>query len=147
MGARITRKVDFKAIIGGGGGNDGILPGIKKAMGIAVSDAALEIVNRTQSGTDVNGNKFADYSPQYKKHRLDKGRSASPNLQFTGQMLAAIRNTVTQEDNKVIGRIDFNNETDRKKAEGNSRYRDFFGLSKEQVKKIKETIKQTIGGK
>jgi hypothetical protein len=143
MGSRIIRKVDFNAKVYGGGGGNGLLPNLEKAMGIAVADASAEIVIRTKRGSDVDGNSFKAYTPAYAKHRREKLKRQSDrvNLQVTGQMLAAIRQKVKAVGNKVIGTIYFGDETNRLKAEGNSRYRNFFGLSENQVKTILETLK------
>jgi hypothetical protein len=137
MGSRIIRKVDFKAK------SNALLEDLKRGMGIAVADASLEIVDRTSRGTDVNGNSFKAYSTAYAKHRREKLKRQSDrvNLQVTGQMLASIRQKVRAAGNKVIGTIYFGDETNRNKAEGNSRHRNFFGLSENQVKTILETLK------
>lgn len=142
MGARITRKVDFKVK------TNALIAKLNEGMGVAVADAAFDIVQRTTKGVDVNDKSFKDYSPQYKKYRAEKLKRPTGvvNLQVTGQMLAAIRQTISKKESKVVGIIDFGDETNRKKAQGNSRYRDFFGLSDKQVKKIIETVNEYLKG-
>jgi hypothetical protein len=56
---------------------------------LRLGDLALfEITKATSQGVDFRDEKFAPYSPRYLKRRLKKGRTTSPNLQFTGRMIA-----------------------------------------------------------
>ena len=110
----------------------------------AVSDEATRIVQRTQSGKDVNDQAFAPYSKAYAKVRQKKGRKTSPvDLLFTGKMLAAIQTRIRRFAQGIEATIYFSSPQEAAKAAGNQRLRPFFGLSDEQVGRI--TKKMTEG--
>lgn len=106
-----------------------------------LADEAARIVTRTRKGVDVDGNPFADYTPRYAKSRRRKGRKVSPvDLTFSGDMLNAITTEVREEPGKTVGTIFFNSAREAGKARGNQEKRRFFGLSDEQVERIKKRL-------
>lgn len=116
----------------------------EKRLAYEIEKSITEIVARTQSGKDIEGNNFAPYSESYGKWKRDvKGRHLTPDLTLTGNMLKAIRSTVKQLKNGLIeGRI-FILAQEADKAKWNQKLRPFFGLSdsqKEKLNKIMEGI-------
>src|ERR1700752_5174468 len=111
---------------------------MRERLGPALADEAARIVVRTQRGQDVDGNSFAPYSKQYAKHRARKGRNTTPvDLTFTGNMLSAISTEGAEEGGATVGKLSFNSAREAVKARGNQEKRPFFGLSDEQVERIK----------
>lgn len=116
---------------------------MSEAFEQAISDEATRIVVRTQRGLDVDGNPFPEYSKQYAKVRRNAGRRTSPvDLTFTGQMLNSIQTRVTRALGKITGEIFFSSASEAAKARGNQKLRSFFGLSDEQVERIKDKMQK-----
>lgn len=104
-------------------------------------DEATEIVLRTQDGKDADGKPFDEYSPKYAKYRAKRGRKTDPvDLTFTGNMLAAIQTRVEDTTDGARGVIFFNSALEAAKARGNMERRRFFGLSDEQVRRIRQRL-------
>ena len=135
----------------------------KAKLGVAVSDEATRIVRRTRAGLDVDGKQFAPYTPPYnrfkgknrsgivtrtgkagKNARQVKGDfSVTPqpvDLTLSGNMLAAIQTKVEDTSTGATATIFFNSAQEALKARGNQNKRQFFGLSDEQVQRIKHAI-------
>lgn len=114
---------------------------MRQKLPAVMADAATEIVLRTQDGVDVNGMPFAEYEEKYAKYRERKGRQTDPvNLLFTGNMQAAITTDVQETPQGARGRIYFNSALEAAKAQGNQKKRRFFGLSEEQVQRIRSRL-------
>lgn len=105
-----------------------------------------EIKVRTRSGVDVRGSAFKPYSPAYAKRRQKAGRGTTPDLTFTGAMLGSIKSEVKETPEGIEGSIFFSSPNEQKKVEGNSRYREFFGLSEEQKTRIENIVNNEIKG-
>ena len=106
-----------------------------------------ELKLRTRSGTSVDGGAFKPYTPAYAKRRAKAGRSVSPpDLTFTGAMLGSIKTEVKDTPEGAEASVFFGSPNEQKKAEGNSRYRNFFGFSKEQLTRIEQLVINAIKG-
>lgn len=117
---------------------------------------ALEILNfireRSAQGVDVNGSAFKGYSKEYMKSLDFKnaGKGRTPNLQLSGDMLAAIKLLDSERGRIKIGYDTGDSEAGR--AEGNqigsygqptgnkAKARPFIGIKKEHLKKILEAF-------
>lgn len=120
-----------------------------------VADLIVErIVDRTQSGIDKNGKRFASYSKDY-KDSLDfkiAGKAGRPvDLQLSGDMLAAL--SIIDKTSRSVT-IGFENGTEENaKADGNIRgtygqskpipgkARDFLGISDRELDQIIKLVK------
>lgn len=120
-----------------------------------VADLIVErIVDRTQSGLDKNGKRFASYSKDY-KDSLDfkiAGKAGRPvDLQLSGDMLAAL--SIIDKTSRSVT-IGFENGTEENaKADGNIRgtygqskpipgkTRDFLGISDRELDQIIKLVK------
>lgn len=117
---------------------------IEKAVTEVAGDAILEIVQRTESGKSVNGGSFKSYTPEYRKFRSKKNRSTTPDLRFTGRMLGSITQRVRKRGKSWIAEIFFASALEDKKAQANQKIRDFFGLSKKQLRTAEQNLKRAI---
>lgn len=113
----------------------------KFALERAMEEAAGEIVQRTQSGKDVNGSGFKAYSKEYAKTKSKSGRSSKPDLTFSGRMLTSITSKVEETSTGIVGRIFFPS-SQSVKARANQAIRRFFGLSKKQIDKLTDALRQ-----
>lgn len=110
-----------------------------------LADEAARIVLRTESGQDVNGSPFVDYTPAYARRKAKKGRQvAHPDLTDTGAMLGSIQTRVEPTTNGYRGTIFFGSAREAAKASGNMKTRRFFGLSEEQVTRIKDRLNRGL---
>jgi len=126
---------------------------------VAANDIIALVDQRiVETGKDVNGQSFEDYTASYKARKQKLGRyTGKVDFQLTGQMLASTQtglkniNTKSKEFSGttaivIIGPLD---EETRKKVEGNDKSRPgFLNPSKaevERVEKIREArIEQMI---
>ena len=131
-----------------------------------LEQAIGQIVSRTQSGKDINGQPFKPYTREYKNYKNGLTPSGKPtdkltkrrrqrlaagilargdveNLTYTGRMLQGIRSKVTASANQLIGRLFFL-PTEADKARGNQKLRPFFGLSDSQVAQIMDAIRDKL---
>lgn len=117
------------------------LEAMKGKLEAALADEATRIVLRTRKGTDVDGNAFAPYSEKYAKRKAASGRKTSPvDLTYSGNMLSSIQTKVEDTPSGATGTIFFGSALEAAKAQGNQRRRKFFGLSDEQVARIKKKL-------
>ncbi len=86
------------------------------------------IKDRTRKGRDYKGRAFRPYSPKYAKQRAKEGRTTTPNLFRSGQMLG---NMTFKTLSKNKGQIFFPNRQQNLKAF----YNDTQGVGKEQIKR------------
>lgn len=95
-------------------------------------DLAKQIRQRTEKkGVDVDDQKFKPYTKRYRKYRIEKKRSAWPNLSFTGKLMGAIGRGAHGYPNKAVIAL---SGQEGLKAWGNEvRGREFFNLTKKQV--------------
>ena len=116
----------------------------REAIAIEVID---QIVKRTKSGKDKNGDAFAKYSKSYKDSQNFKiaGKGSSVDLTLSGDMLDSIQVLANRSAKVVIGFE--NGTTENGKADGNIRgtygqsspvgpARDFLGISESELKRI-----------
>tara|TARA_R100001129_G_C5138380_1_gene195248 strand:+ start:59 stop:526 length:468 start_codon:yes stop_codon:yes gene_type:complete len=115
------------------------------AKGIAKAGMFLQnaIKDRTRKGTDFKGRKFRPYSAKYAKQRAKEGRTLTPNLFRSGQMLG---NMTFKRLTKTKGQIFFPNRQQNIKAFFNDSQgvgrdkvkREFFSVgAKEEAKAVK----------
>ena len=95
-----------------------------------------DIINRTQSGKDVNNRRFKGYTKAYKK--IKEGKISKPNLTDSSNMLDNIR--AKKIRNGI--RLYFSSSSERKKAHGNQfkHKRKFFGLDRRQRERIAKKL-------
>lgn len=134
MSIEIIKKPDFRQIA------KSSMDAMERELTKIMEEAVTEIVRRTQSGTDVNGRSFDKYSPSYAKFREKKGRNAKVDLTFTGRMMGSMTSTVNRTRSAIEGRIFFRSPKEAAKARGNQSLRNFFALSKQQIKEITKRL-------
>ena len=105
---------------------------IPSATGKALSRTGVFLENaikdRTRKGRDFKGRAFRPYSPKYAKRRAKEGRTTTPNLFRSGQMLG---NMTFKTFSKTKGQIFFPNRQQNLKAFFN----DTLGVGKAQIKR------------
>lgn len=106
----------------------------KPAMTAAILQAQTIIKTRTAKGVDVNGAPFKAYSKTYAAFRSKKGRSTTPDLMFSGRMMASMKATATKNE----GVLFFSRSEEARKAAFNNRTRRFFDLSKKELTRIQQ---------
>lgn len=110
-------------------------------------DVIDQIIERTKSGKDKNGNSFAGYSDEYKASQNFKiaGKSNKVNLELSGDMLDGLEIIENRDGRVVIGYGTHNSEGG--KAEGNilgtygqekqvGPKRDFLGIQEKELDAI-----------
>ena len=100
------------------------------AKGIAKASMFIQnaIKDRTRKGQDFKGRSFRPYSSRYAKKRAKQGRTQTPNLFFSGQMLG---NMTFKKLSQTKGQIFFPNRRQNLKAF----YNDTFGVGKANIKR------------
>ena len=86
------------------------------------------IKDRTRKGRDFRGRSFRPYSAKYAKQRAKEGRTTTPNLFRSGQMLG---NMTFKTLSKTKGQIFFPNRQQNIKAF----YNDTEGVGKDKIKR------------
>lgn len=123
---------------------------LERAMGRLLEEEIGEIIKRTQGGKDVELKGFSRYSKAYAKKREKSGRSSNVDLTYSGQLLQSLTSKVKRIGQVVEGVIYFlagrqnrskSNATNLDIARGLLRERKFFGLDRNQVKRITEKLK------
>lgn len=107
------------------------------------------IKDRTRRGVDFKGRTFRPYSPRYAKQRAKEGRTTTPNLFRSGQMLG---NMTFRNLSKTKGQIFFPNRQQNLKAfyndtqgVGNAKVkRKFFAVGKKEEDRAVEIFKKTF---
>lgn len=135
MGMTFRKNFDVKQI------QDDLRKRRKVALERAMEEAAGEIVSRTQAGQSVDGGSFQRYSPEYAAAKSKTGRSTKPDLTYTGAMLNSITSKVEESGQGLIGRI-FVPASQAVKARANQKLRRFIGLSKKQIEKMTDALRQ-----
>jgi len=118
-----------------------------------LADLVIEhIYDRTNSGKDVNGRQFKPYSKGYEESlagKIGNKKGATPNLQLSGDMLAAMTLLEQQKGKIVIGWAD---QDERGKAEGNilgsygqpdpnpKKARPFFGIKPSKLRELIDAV-------
>ena len=127
---------------------------IRKVLQRELPKAARGIVERTQSGRDIDGNSFTGYSDGYAKAKRRALGSSSPvDLTSSGAMLGSIR---AKTSGGLTGPVEASIEISDEKAEwhqkgvsnrrrgGTLPARPFFGLDKTQIANIVRAISDAI---
>lgn len=135
---KVVKKPDFKAK------GKAISEEIKRTLEREGQFIRGEIIRRTQSGKTPEGGAFIDYSKEYRELLIREGESTNVDLTRTQQMLAAIQATVRRVSGGLELRLFFASTKEAAKARYNSATRPFFKLSKEQYRKLKNTINEAI---
>jgi hypothetical protein len=124
----LARSQKLKLDINGKELND---PMVERAMSRTAQLAESIILDKTEKGKDFDDRPFKPYSSKgrnggYLGWRKRLGKSTTPNLYDTGQMLASI----TSKTKGGVATIFFSNADAAKKAAFNNKKRPFFKLSK-----------------
>ena len=98
------------------------------------TDANKEIHKRTVAGKEVEGGSFKPYSKSYAKQRAEGGRSAKPNLTWSGRMLSSI----SAKAGKDYGKLSLTGREGLKAWANEQMGRDFFDISQKQLTDIVE---------
>lgn len=113
-------------------------------------DLLDKILERAESGVDINGKRFKGYSKQYINSDSFKAFGKDPskvNLRLTGDMLELLDVIQSSPDEVVLGWTDVG---EAKKAyghiEGTGKLpkRDFFGLTNSDIQDIKRIYKTEL---
>ena len=87
------------------------------------------ILDRTAKGIGYKG-RFPSYTSQYALFRSKTGRSARPDLNYTGKMLGSIKSKVIKPE--LTAEINFSRLAEAKKAAWNNQKRPFFGFNERE---------------
>ena len=109
-----------------------IASSFKKALSITAQEGVNIIENRTEKGVGYKDGAFKKYNEKYEAFRRKKGRSTSPDLNFSGKMLGSM----TTKANRKEAKIFFTRAAEAKKAAMNNKTRPFFGFSKNEEAKL-----------
>lgn len=127
-------------------------PEFKRNFGLSLIDL---IVERTESGQDKKGSRFAPYSKAYKNSLTFKvyGKSNRVDLKLTGDMLSSL---TSKNNHGPYVTLEFDDEESAAKATGHitgqlghakAPIRDFFGISDdEMIPILKQEIKAIRSG-
>ena len=114
---------------------------MKKALKVAAVGQVREVKTRTKKGVGLKV-LFKPYSQEYSAYRQSKGRSSSsPNLLFSGKMLADMGVVKSTPFESIIS---FHRKTERDKADGNQRSRPFMGITAAEQKKIVKRFRGSL---
>ena len=100
----------------------------RKALNKTAMFLQNAIKDRTRKGRDFKGRAFRPYSAKYAKRRAKEGRTTTPNLFRSGQMLG---NMSFKTFSRTKGQIFFPNRQQNLKAF----YNDTLGVGKAQIKR------------
>ena len=116
-------------------------PRFWKAVAIEVQKSVRK---RTESqGKDVDLKSFDAYSTTYADFRRNKGRSAKPNLSFTGKMLGGM----IAIGRKGMAIVRLTGEQGFKAFQNEERGREFFGIDDKQADEILKGVSKFIARK
>jgi hypothetical protein len=141
--SEVSQTFDLKEILGVDVRD---YPEVKDAIGEAIIQ---KIIDRTESGVDVSGKKFKNYSDEYVGSLPFKafGKSANDvNLTQTGAMLGTI-DIIQDKGNKI--KIGWEDPTENAKAYNHNagdtvKKREFFGLTAADLKSISAEFKPDL---
>lgn len=140
MAITIKDNTRIQAII------NNLRPRVSRALEDQLPKEKDEIVNRTLSGTDKDGNSFQAYDAQYRqlKDRVAVFGGSPVNLALTGDMLGSIDTDVSGGGGgPVTGKIEVTGGFNREKARFNSN-RPFMGLDRQGKSRIVRAIRNAI---
>lgn len=140
--AEVSQTIDLKKLLGV---DVSEYPEIKEAIGQAIIDL---MVSRTESGKDVSGNNFFQYSKEYKNSLAFKafGKTNKVNLTQSGDMLAFL-DIVENKGNTI--KIGWADDEENAKAYNHNAgdtvpKRAFFGVTDNDLKKITDEFKPDL---
>ena len=114
---------------------------MKKALKVAAVGQVREVKTRTKKGIGLKG-LFKPYNQEYSAYRQSKGRSSSsPNLLFSGKMLADMGVVKSTPFESIIS---FHRKTERDKADDNQRSRPFMGITAAEQKQIVKRFRGSL---
>lgn len=122
-----------------------LIPTRQDMLGLAAE--AIDIIKkRTLAGTDIDGGRFAKYSPSYKKRREDTGRTTSVvNLSFHGDMLRSMAYRPISNGAAIFFRDAERSAIARYHNDGlGVPQRQFFGLSDAELQRLSENLSETL---
>lgn len=135
----VSQTFDLKKILGVDVSD---LPELKRAFGQAVID---HIVERTESGTDRNGNKFQAYAKEYKESDAFKafGKTNKVNLSLSGDMLSLL--DIVEDKGNTL-KIGWREDVENAKAYNHNvgdtvKKRPFFGINESDLASISSEFK------
>lgn len=142
MPITVEGSIDFNGI------TDEIRRNAGEALSTQLQLEATAIIKRTLSGIDADGQPFVDYTPPYKRFKIEEAkRDGTVNLLLSGDMLANIISAVEVTPTGYEGKIFFPSVKEAGKALGNMTKRKFFALSDEQIGRITNAVRQALGVK
>lgn len=97
------------------------------------------ILDRTEKGVGYKG-AFKPYSDAYSLFRAEAGRSQTPDLNFTGQMLGSMTTKVSGNQAEIF----FSSAQQSRKASANNKSRPFFGFSREESKELGKVFERFL---
>lgn len=97
-------------------------------------EATKEIQKQTLAGKDSQGKPFKPYTKDYKNQRTKAGRSAKPNLTWSGKMLSSMAKGVQPIRNGV--KITMSGNEGFKAWSNEQKGRKFFDLTDKNIKSI-----------
>lgn len=99
------------------------------------------ILDRTQRGVSASGGRFRRYSRGYSDYRAERGRGATPDLNFSGRMLS---NLGVERVNNTKVKVAFGRREEQRKARHNQKTRPFIGVRPQEVKFITDAFKRQL---
>lgn len=78
-------------------------PSFRRAIKAVGVEAVSIIRRRTAAGIDMHGKAFAPYVENYRADKVESGRTGSPDLTLTGQMLGNLQVLKSEERRVTIG--------------------------------------------
>jgi len=98
------------------------------------------IQDRTAEGQGYKDGAFKPYSESYAAFRRSKGATLTPNLEMSGQMMAAM----TSKANEKRAEIFFRGKDASGKAAYNNQTRPFFGFSRDEEQRLLRAFERFI---
>lgn len=121
------------------------ISGDLQSMSQIGAKASMLIIDRTRKGRDSTGTKgrlFDKYTKAYLETRKKNGRRSRVDLIDKGNMLASM----THKASKRRAIIFFRKDEENLKAHGLQRKRPFFGLTRNENRKIMRMIRDRVNG-
>jgi len=98
------------------------------------------IQDRTAEGQGYKDGAFKPYSESYAAFRAKEGRTLTPNLTMSGNMMAAM----TSKANHKQAEIFFRGAEESSKAAYNNQTRPFFGFSRDEEQRLLRAFERFI---
>lgn len=98
------------------------------------------ILQQTARGLDLHSHPFRAYTPAYGRRRTRAGHPTTPNLRFTGAMLAHLQPRTTATGAQLA----FTTPEDSAKALANQAIRPFLGFTPDDLHALATQLAQTL---